>query len=334
MPSIRRLALSALVSAAAVAALVPASASAIVGGRDARPGELPAVASITLGFAFGCTGTLVAPTWVLTAGHCGSLTGGLGVSSPIAWPAPLIDVRLNSITAHNGDGDALAVKRAVIPQQYLGFEKGYDVTLLELESPAAVAPIKIAGPAQTALWAPGVLQTIAGFGYTKEGGPGPDVLQVAQVPRITDGLCAQQQPSFVAQTMVCASYPQGGVDTCQGDSGGPLLGKTSTGEYRLTGSTSFGDGCARPGSPGVYARLGDATLRSFIAGYAPQAIDTTSAAAPVAPAATTTTTKTSAVARKTTRSSKSCRARAARQRTKRARAAARRRCAAAARKRA
>jgi secreted trypsin-like serine protease len=65
--------------------------------------------------------------------------------------------------------------------------------------------------------------------------------------------------------MVCAGFPQGGVDTCQGDSGGPMFGKTSAGALRIVGTTSFGDGCARPGKPGVYARVADDTLRPWIA---------------------------------------------------------------------
>jgi hypothetical protein len=36
---------------------------AIVGGHDAPAGAYPAVAEITFGASFLCTGTLVAPTW-------------------------------------------------------------------------------------------------------------------------------------------------------------------------------------------------------------------------------------------------------------------------------
>ncbi len=273
MPTFRRTLVAALCTVALAGAFA-APASAIVGGTDAAPGQLPAVASVTLGSLFSCTGTLIAPTWILTAGHCGSITGGAGVSTPIAWPAPLIDVRVNSTTAHTGGGEALTVKRAVIPRQYLGLQDAYDVTLLELSAPSTVAPVPVAGPQQASLWAAGVLQTIAGFGVTSEGGSAPDVLQVAQVPTIGDAQCEQQESAFDALTMVCAGYPQGGIDTCQGDSGGPLFGRVGgSGALRVTGATSFGTGCARPGTPGVYARVGDAELRSFIATYAPQAID-------------------------------------------------------------
>jgi trypsin len=273
MATLRRTVLAALTTAA-LAGVTAAPASAIVGGTDAAPGQFPAVASVTLGGLFSCTGTLIAPTWLLTAGHCGSITGGAGVSSPIAWPAPLIDVRLNSTTAHTGGGDALAVRRAVIPPQYLGLQNAYDVTLLELTTPSAVAPVPVAGPQQTSLWSAGVLQTIVGFGVTSEGGSAPDVLQVAQVPAIGDAQCAAKESAFDPLTMVCAGFPQGGVDTCQGDSGGPMFGKVGgSGALRVTGATSFGTGCARPDTPGVYARVGDAELRSFIATYAPQAID-------------------------------------------------------------
>jgi hypothetical protein len=62
--------------------------------------------------------------------------------------------------------------------------------------------------------------------------------------------------------MLCAGFDGGGFDTCHGDSGGPLMARTPAGEYVQVGITSWGEGCARPGRPGVYGRL--TSLYGFI----------------------------------------------------------------------
>jgi trypsin len=54
--------------------------------------------------------------------------------------------------------------------------------------------------------------------------------------------------------MFCAGLTQGGKDSCQGDS-----------TKVLVGAVSWGEGCAAPNAPGVYANIGQATLRSFVA---------------------------------------------------------------------
>jgi secreted trypsin-like serine protease len=71
--------------------------------------------------------------------------------------------------------------------------------------------------------------------------------------------------------MVAAGFDRGGVDTCQGDSGGPLFAETTSGR-RVAGATSFGEGCARPGKPGVYAKVGEGPVRAWVASVAPEGI--------------------------------------------------------------
>jgi trypsin len=267
MTFLRRLSLLPVLAAACLVFAAPSPA--VVGGRDAAPGAYPAVAEIRFGSSFLCTGTLIAPTWVLTAGHCSSITGA-AVASPAAWPAPLIDVRIGSVTP--GAGEKAPVRRVVVQPNYL-LGAGYDIALLELSTASTKAPAKVAGASGLALWAPGTMETIAGFGTTSEGGDVADTLQEAQVPITTDAYCAGAYDDFDAETMVCAGFPEGGVDTCQGDSGGPMFGRDATGALKVVGATSFGEGCARPGKPGVYARVGDTVLREWIRSVAPGGVD-------------------------------------------------------------
>jgi trypsin len=268
MRFIRR-ALLAPVAACALLAFAAAPSTAIVGGSDASPGEYPAVAEITFGTAFLCTGTLIAPKWVLTAGHCGSVTGA-AVASPAAWPPQLITVRIGSVKP--GQGEKVPVRRVVVQPNYF-VNAGYDISLLELSTASTKTPSKVVGAAGASLWSPGTIETIVGFGTTSEGGDLPETLQEARVPIATDAYCAGAYSHIDPKTMVCAGFPEGGVDTCQGDSGGPMFGRDAAGVLKVVGATSYGEGCARPGKPGVYARVGDTVLRVWIRSVAPDGVD-------------------------------------------------------------
>src|SRR5215212_754649 len=252
--------LAVYVTAAALLGAIAATSSAVVGGNDASPGEYPAVAEITFG-PFLCTGTLVTPDWVLSAGHCGSVTGA-AVASPASWPPQLINVRIGGVT--QSDGEQRSASQVIVHPNYLA-TSGYDISLIRLSQSSTMAPTQVAGAGERSIWTAGTLETIVGWGATEEGGDLPDNLQEARVPITTDAYCAGAYSDFDPKTMVCAGFPQGGVDTCQGDSGGPMFGKTSTGALRVVGTTSFGEGCARPGRPGVYGRVADDTLRPWIA---------------------------------------------------------------------
>jgi trypsin len=258
-----------LVLACAILAVCAAPSLAIVGGNDASAGEYPSVARITFGNVFLCSGTLISPNTVLTAGHCGSVTGD-AVASPIAYPPQLIDVKIGGL--HENEGEDVPVSKVTIEPNYL-VNSGYDITLLTLSKNSTKTPTKVSGSSEGALWSPGTLETIAGWGTTQENGDTPSTLQEGHVPITTDSSCASAYSDFDPSTMICAGYPQGGVDTCQGDSGGPLFGQAADGGLRVVGATSFGEGCARPGKPGVYARVGDQVLREWIRSQAPNGVD-------------------------------------------------------------
>jgi trypsin len=259
---------AALALAGACVALTASPSAAVVGGRDASPGEYPSNARVSYQ-AFLCSGTLIAPNWVLTAGHCSSVTGA-AVATPASWPPQLIDVRVGGTRA--GEGDRVPVTRVVMQPNYL-LNIGYDISLLQLSRASTMTPTKVAGSGERALWSPDVMETIVGWGTTEEGGDIPDTLQEAEVPITTDAYCADAYDDFEATTMVCAGFPQGGVDTCQGDSGGPMFGRAADGSLRVVGATSWGEGCARPGKPGVYARVADQVLREWIRSQAPAGVN-------------------------------------------------------------
>jgi trypsin len=270
-----------LLAALALSAVPASSAQAVVGGHAVPAGQRQYVAEIIIDDAFLCSGTLVSPTFVVTAGHCSSITGAIEEGTPIGQPGQLITVYLGSNKADQGQ--QYAVKNVTVNPNYnfLLNGSGYDVSLLELTTPAPYPTIKVAGKGEEGLWKPGTMATIAGWGATEEGGDLPDTMQEAQVPIVTDAYAAKAYDSFESKTQIGAGYDKGGVDTCQGDSGGPLLVPGSTtGTLRLVGDTSYGNGCAEPHYPGIYGRLGDVTLREWIRSVDPDAVapDATTAA--------------------------------------------------------
>ena len=125
---------------------------------------------------FQCTGTLIAPDTVLTAGHCSSVTGA-AVASPVTWPAPLIDVTIGGTPG--GRGRAGHGSKVSIPPDYL-VGSGNDVSILKLSKPSTKTPVKVAGAADRSIWEAGDLETIVGWGVTEEGGDTPTTLQEAK----------------------------------------------------------------------------------------------------------------------------------------------------------
>ena len=99
MTLLRRLLIAAATARTSLA-LTAAPSSAIVGGHDAAPGAYPSIVEITFGSSFLCTGTLIAPNYVLTAGHCGSMTGAaIGTPARLARAAHRRAHRLQQVRA-------------------------------------------------------------------------------------------------------------------------------------------------------------------------------------------------------------------------------------------
>jgi secreted trypsin-like serine protease len=234
---------------------------AIVGGGAASAGEYPWMAAIRTDLnGQYCGGSLVAPSVVVTARHC---VQELIENTFALLPLEPVKVRvtLGRLTLNGSGGETIAV-RALHGHS----NPDVDAAVLELSRASVQTPIAWARPGQESLYAAGVLATVTGWGATSEGGAGSNTLKEAQVHIVSDAQCRQTYSDLVDSAMVCAGEPQGGVDTCQGDSGGPLMVPKPGGGFLLAGLTSFGDGCARPNTPGVYTEVVSAS--AFIDTYA------------------------------------------------------------------
>ena len=121
---------------------------------------------------------------------------------------------------------------------------------------------------ESSLWAPGVGATIVGWGDIEFDGEPSNLLLEAQVPIRTDAVCASAYGTFFDQTsMLCAGAAapaSNSSDSCQGDSGGPLLVPDGPDAFALAGVISTGFECNRTGYPGIYARIGDNPLNSWV----------------------------------------------------------------------
>ncbi|MFF3349806.1 S1 family peptidase [Streptomyces sp. NPDC002779] len=238
------LAATAAAAATALIGVAPTAAAApqpIVGGSTTTTTAYPFMMQITDSAQNQfCGGTLVSATKVVTAAHClvGESIGSVRV--------------VGGRTYRNGtDGTVARVSGIWIHPGYTDATNGDDVAVLTLSTSMPYTPAPYVSAAQTGVYAAGTTARILGWGTTSASGSSSNQLRTATVPIVSDAGCASSYGTdYLASDMVCAGHTSGGVDTCQGDSGGPLL----VGGV-LAGITSWGEGCAAAGYPGVYTRL-------------------------------------------------------------------------------
>jgi secreted trypsin-like serine protease len=87
----------------------------------------------------------------------------------------------------------------------------------------------------------------------------PDKLHDVDIELIERNTCLKI-PGYtnqISEKMVCGGHLEGGKDSCQGDSGGPLMCQLNGpgSPWIIYGITSWGVGCARAYTPGVYVKV-------------------------------------------------------------------------------
>jgi len=246
-------------------------ALAVSGGTKAPIAHAPYVAWLPE----GCTGTLIAPDRILTAGHCLSEFTPVGFSVIVGRDGnaliPFGRNRFLEAIAHDGipargfsvnpgfkESFPFAHKS---PQNAIALD---DVGLILLDRPVTdVAPVAVAGPGNAAVQRVGESASIFGYGLT---GPSftsqPRALQTGQMTVISSAACKRAYPHAIIPSEICAQdlKTRRGplVQACPGDSGGPFIRQTATGPVQI-GITSWGPEvkdakCGRRHLPGVYMR--------------------------------------------------------------------------------
>ncbi|MEV0224050.1 serine protease [Streptomyces sp. NPDC050704] len=269
-PFTRALALAAAAAVIPLASPAPVAADSIViGGYPVEISESPWTVALSSRDRFGgtragqfCGGVVIGRSTVLTAAHCLS-EGVLGAPPRQVRDLKVIAGRGNLLS---GEGREIAVRDTWINPRYDGYTNAGDFAVLTLTEPlAASSVIRMAGPGDAA-YTPGTGAVVYGWGDVTGGGDYARDLRAARVRVLADAVCEEAYPgsadgTYLAGSMLCAGEEAGGRDACQGDSGGPLVA-----QGRLIGLVSWGSGCGRAGSPGVYARVSE-VVRTLGAGH-------------------------------------------------------------------
>jgi len=252
---------------ALLALVLPAAASggaraSIVSGKAATSEQWPWAAFILAtdrhGDGFSCTGSVVAPTLVLTAGHC---VEDIITAEPTPVGRYLVvtgstDVRDSSLR------QVLRVRKTILYPGFNRFKVHGDAALLVLRQPTTAPSVALAGPTDAALLNPNTPLAIAGWGLS-----GP-LNHLKRTPVLRQGWAFVQRqlycrnhariyyPFFNYGLQLCTVTPPSfAVGTCHGDSGGPAVAFREDGTPVQIGITSLGAADCNTRLPDIFTRV-------------------------------------------------------------------------------
>ncbi|RVE48965.1 hypothetical protein evm_006427 [Chilo suppressalis] len=216
----------------------------IVGGSEVSIQDVPYQVLLriqTLEYIGLCGGSIISSRVILTAAHC--LSGGVVE----------ITIRAGSSDSENG-GKVYTTSRYRIHPQYNHNTFDYDVGIVRTLRAMTLDGVNtkaVALPAEGTEVPAGTNVLVSGWGDTEVKGKTSQQLLAVKVPTVSTEDCRQTYAQLT-ERMFCAGTPEGGKDSCQGDSGGPAVDVNSGVQI---GIVSYGNGCARPGVPGVYTNI-------------------------------------------------------------------------------
>jgi secreted trypsin-like serine protease len=216
----------------------------ILGGSAVRGSEFDDCVAVGDDETWGCTGTLIAPDVVLTAGHCEALHTRVFVGNDVRKRGRIFRIRRH-------------IRHPRFTERYRN-----DVMLLILDNKIpGVKPRPIAAAALIDAATDG---RVVGFGTTDvEGTRGYGIKRQTDVPVVSHACRGRVKSKSDATVYGCHAGLEivaGKAlllrDTCKGDSGGPFFLADARGRWFLAGVTSRGTDLAETmcGDGGCYVR--------------------------------------------------------------------------------
>jgi secreted trypsin-like serine protease len=243
----------------ATAAHAGGASASIVNGKAATIEEFPSLAYVQADegkHGFSCTGTVVAPRVILTAGHCveDPETGRITPASDYLVATGVAD------PSKSGPGNVFHVAEAhAFPDFDPGALRG-DAALLILTAPTPAPPLPFAGAADAPLFEGGAIVQLAGWGLTSANAKqAPKSLRTTTTMVQGSTLCKNKTrsyyPPYSPAVQLCTLAPgakkSGG---CFGDSGGPVIAHRADGSPVELGIVSTGAPGCNPSLPNVFTR--------------------------------------------------------------------------------
>jgi secreted trypsin-like serine protease len=219
---------------------IDAPSTHVIGGSAVPAGKWPDAVAV-VGAQGSCTGTLIAPDIVLTAGHCADA----GLTQVIA-----------NTTNYNGAGGVRSQIASITA--YPNWETTFDIAVIKLTTPiTTVTPRPVGASCTFQGFSSNMMVHLVGFGLTDTAGQGNNTeLREATAP-VTDPTCAGTAAGCSTGAAPAGEFIAGGngTDSCFGDSGGPVYLDTPRGTMVIAAVSRGLDNSATPcGGGGIYVR--------------------------------------------------------------------------------